>query len=73
MNSNDITVTITEQQHEMLNDVLMNALEAYHLVSPYDMGFRDLPPDHEIVQRYTTLENLREMFIKLWSDRFEND
>jgi hypothetical protein len=30
----------------------------------------DLPIDSEIVQRYTMLENLRERFNTLWSDRF---
>lgn len=72
MNTGDITVTITESQHELLNDVLMHAIEAYQVVSPYDMGLHDLPIENEIVQRYTLLENMKEMFYTLWSDRFEN-
>jgi len=71
MNTNDITVTLTECQHEMLNDVLMNAIEAYHLVSPHDMGMHELPIDNPIIQRYTTLENLKELFYELWRDRWE--
>jgi hypothetical protein len=72
MNTGDITVTITESQHELLNDVLMHAIEAYQIVSPYDTGLYDLPIENEIVQRYTLLENMKEMFYTLWSDRFEN-
>lgn len=72
MNTGDITVTITESQHELLNDVLMHAIEAYQVVSPYDTGLYDLPIENEIVQRYTLLENMKEMFYTLWSDRFGN-
>jgi len=71
MNTNDITVTLTEAQHELINDVLLNAIEAYHLVSPWDMGMRELPMENEIIQRYTMLENMKEMFSLLWADRFE--
>lgn len=71
MNTNDITVTLTESQHELLNDVLLNAIEAYHLISPWDMGLHDIPMENPIVQRYTMLENMKEMFYALWSDRFE--
>lgn len=72
MIENDITVTLTESQHELINDLLLHACESYQLVSPYDAGLHDLPLENEIVQRYTMLENLREMFIELWRDRFEN-
>jgi hypothetical protein len=72
MNNGDITVTLTEAQHELINDALMNAIEAYHLVSPHDMGLHELPIDSEIIQRYTMLENLKEMFVLLWANRFED-
>jgi hypothetical protein len=72
MNTGDITVTLTEAQHELINDVLMNAIEAYHLVSPHDMGLHGLPIDNDIIQRYTMLENLKEMFVLLWANRFED-
>lgn len=71
MSEGDITVTLTEAQHELINDVLVNAIEAYHLVSPYDMGLHELPIDSEIVQRYSMLENMKETFYTLWSDRFK--
>lgn len=70
METGDITVTLTESQHEMLLDLIMNSIEAFHLVAPYDDGMHDLPLDNAIVQRYDTLDTLRETFLALWHDRF---
>ena len=70
MNENDITITLTESQHELLNEVLNHAIEAINLASPYGDGMWDLPLDNAIVQRYTMLENMKEMFFELWRDRF---
>ena len=71
MNENDITISLTESQHELLNEILCHAVSSVQLVSPYDDGMYDLPLDNPIVQRYTMIENLREMFLELWSDRFD--
>jgi predicted HAD superfamily phosphohydrolase len=70
METGDITVTLTESQHEMMMDVIMNAIEAFQLISPYDDGMHCLPLDNAIVQRYDTLDTLRETFLALWHDRF---
>lgn len=70
MNENDITVTLTESQHELLNEILCHAMDAIQLVAPYDDGLWDLPLDNPIVQRYSMIENMREMFFELWRDRF---
>jgi hypothetical protein len=64
----DIQVTLTFAEHELMNDVLMQASTAFDFACPY--GFHELPIDSEIVQRYTMIENLRERFNTLWSDRF---
>ena len=71
MNTNDITITLTEVEHEMINDVLNHALESIHVVAPYSDGIWDLPLDNTIIQRYTLIANLRERFNVLWADRFE--
>lgn len=73
MNENDITITLTESQHELLNEVLNHAVDAINLASPYGDGMWDLPLDNPIVQRYTMLENMKEMFFELWRDRFSDD
>jgi hypothetical protein len=71
MNENDITVTLTESQHELINEILCHAVDAMNLAAPYGDGLWDLPLDNPIVQRYDMLENMKEMFYKLWSDRFD--
>jgi hypothetical protein len=69
MSTGDITITLTMVEHEILNDIILHALEAVQLVTPYD-GFHDLPLDNEIVQRISTIDNLRHRFITLWAYRF---
>jgi hypothetical protein len=71
INQDDIQVTLTFAEHEMINDVLMQAINALDFACPYDM--HGLPMDSEVVQRYTMVENLRERFNTLWSDRFETE
>jgi len=73
MDTNDITVQLTEVEHEVMIELLVHALECYHLVSPYDSGFYDLPLDNPIIQRYDTIENLRARFVELWQDRWDKN
>jgi hypothetical protein len=72
MNEGNITITITESQHEFLNEMLNHSMEAMDFTMPYGAGFHDLPLDNEIVQRYTMIENMRDMLYELWSDRFSD-
>jgi hypothetical protein len=64
----DIQVLLTVAEHELINEVLMQASTSFDFACPY--GMVDLPIDSEIVQRYTMLQNLSERFYILWSDRF---
>lgn len=64
----DIQVPLTFAEHELINEVLLQAVNSFDFACPY--GIYELPIDSEIVQRYTMLENLRERFNTLWSDRF---
>lgn len=70
MVENDITITLTESQHELLIDVLTHAQDAMNLSLPFD-GLYELPLNNSIVQKYTMTENLKELLWELWSDRFE--
>jgi hypothetical protein len=65
----DIVVPFTLAEHELMNDIIMNAVNAADFAIPYCLS--DLPFDNEIVQRYTMLDNLRERFVYLWADRFQ--
>ena len=71
----DIQVALTFGEHELMVDILRLSIEMMDFSCPY--GVFNLPIDSEILQRYTMIENLRERFNTLWSDRFtpvdEND
>jgi hypothetical protein len=43
MNEGNITVTLTESQHELINEILHHALDTFQLVAPYDDGLYDIP------------------------------
>jgi hypothetical protein len=68
---NDLTITLTYSEHEMLCEVLLQAVEMISFACPY--GYFDLPMDSELIQRFSTIENLRERFNESWSDRFKNN
>jgi hypothetical protein len=70
MNEGDITITLTESQHELLLQALSQAQEAVDFAIPFD-GLYELPLNSPIVQKYTSLSDLHEMLLQLWVDRFE--
>lgn len=69
MNEGNITVTLTESQHELIMNILWNMTDTFDMV--VSDALMDLPLDNQLVQRYTMMENLRELFEELWSDRFK--
>jgi hypothetical protein len=71
IDQNDLTVTLTYAEHEMMRDVLLQAVSMFEFACPY--GYFDLPMDSELIQRYTMIENLRERFNTAWTDRFTNN
>jgi hypothetical protein len=71
IDQNDFNITLTYTEHEMLCDVLLQAVEIISFACPY--GYFDLPMDSELIQRFSTIENLRERFNHAWSDRFNNN
>ena len=73
INQNDIQVTLTFTEHEMINDVLMQASNMMDFACVNFHSYHDLPMENEIIQRYTMIENLRERFNEIWSDRFETN
>lgn len=68
IDQNDVNVTLTFAEHELMCDILCQAETMMDFASP--CGILDMPIDSELVQRYTMIENLRERFNTAWSDRF---
>ena len=69
MEQGDILVPLTMAEHELLNEIIIHAVDAANFAIPYCLA--DLPITNEIVQRYTMIDNLRERFGILWADRFQ--
>lgn len=70
IDQNDIQMTFTFAEHEMMCDLLNTAMDMMYFSTAG--GLHDLSFDNEIVQRYTTVDNLRERFQTLWGDRFDS-
>lgn len=68
MDVNDFDVKLTYAEHEMIRELLTQAINMIDFASPY--GIFDLPIESDIVQRYSMIENLRERFNTAWADRF---
>jgi hypothetical protein len=64
-----ITMEFTADEHDLLNDILVHALDGMHLVIPC---IYDLPEDSESLQRYEMLERMKNRSYDLWSNRFES-
>ena len=64
-----ITMEFTADEHDLLNNILVHALDGIHLAIPC---IYDLPEDSEIRQRYEMLERIKDQSYQLWSQRFPN-
>lgn len=67
----DVNVALTFAEHEMINDVLLQAVNMMEFACPY--GYFNLPMESELIQRFSMIENLRERFNTAWQDRFNTD
>ena len=65
MKHNDITVTFTESEHDLLLEVLTFAQDAFNLACPskYDMTDDQL-------DRYNNLVRTKSKLTELWLDRY---
>ena len=64
-----ITMEFTADEHDLLNNILVHALDGIHLAIPC---IYDLPEDSEIRQRYELLEHMKNHSYSLWANRFGN-
>jgi hypothetical protein len=64
-----ITMEFTADEHDLLNDILVHALDGMYIMIPC---IYDLPEDSEIRQRCEMLERIKDQSYQLWSQRFHN-
>jgi hypothetical protein len=69
METGDITVPLTLAEHELMLEIVSNAVDYLDFIVP---STYDLPENCEVLQRYDMINNLRERLLILWTDRFTN-
>lgn len=62
-----VTMKFTVEEHELLNSILVHAIDGMNLAIPC---IYDFPEDSEIRQRYEMLEQMKNRSYSLWSTRF---
>ena len=62
-----ITMEFTADEHDLLNNILVHALDGMYLAIPCVF---DLPEDSESLKRYEMLEHMKNNSYKLSSQRF---
>ena len=63
-----ITMEFTADEHDLLNSILVHALDGMDLAIPC---IYDLPEESEILQRYQMLDRMRNRSYDLWANRFQ--
>lgn len=71
IDQNDLDIKLTYAEHEMLCDVLLQAVNMMEFACPY--GYFDLPMESELIQRFSMIENIRDRVNTAWSDRFNTN
>jgi hypothetical protein len=66
MNQEDITVTLTTTEHELLNEALLQLQNCFDVVYDYTENF-------EMRDKMTEIALLRTKFQELWVDRFDDE
>jgi hypothetical protein len=63
-----ITMEFTADEHDLLNSILVHALDGMDLAIPC---IYDLPEDSDILRRYKMLDSMRNRSYDLWAKRFD--
>jgi hypothetical protein len=66
MNQEDITVTITATEHELVNEALLQLQNCFDVVYTYT-------EDVEMRDKMNEVYSLRTKFVELWVDRFDDE
>lgn len=66
----DLSVTLTEAEHELLINVLSMSIGNFDELVDF-CALHDLPMNNPIVQKITMMENLKERLNFMWCERFD--
>jgi hypothetical protein len=68
-NQQPVAMEFTFEEHDLLNSILVHALDGMDLAIPC---IYDFPEDSEIRQRYMMLDEMKNRSYSIWSQRFGN-
>jgi hypothetical protein len=69
MNREDITVTLTTTEHELVNEALMQLANCFDVVYSYTEAYKN----NELRDKMDEIALLRTKFQELWVDRFDDE
>jgi hypothetical protein len=69
MNQEDITVTLTAEEHELVNESLMQLQNCFDVVYSYTEAYKNT----ELHDKMNEIYILRTKFVELWANRFDDE
>jgi hypothetical protein len=69
MNQEDITVTLTATEHELVNEALLQLANCFDVVYDYTEAYKNF----ELRDRMDEIAIIRTKFIELWANRFDDE
>jgi hypothetical protein len=69
MNQEDITVTLTATEHELVNEAILQLANCFDVVYSYTEAYKNF----ELRDKMNEVNILRTKFIELWVNRFDDE
>jgi hypothetical protein len=69
MNQEDITVTLTATEHELVNEALMQLTNCFDVAYSYTESYKN----NELRDKMNEVNILRTKFVELWANRFDDE
>ncbi len=69
MNQENVTVTLTATEHELVNEALLQLQNCFDVVYSYTEAYENV----EMRDKMNEVNNLRTKFVELWADRFDDE
>ena len=69
MNQEEITITLTATEHELVNEALLQLANCFDVVYSYTEAYENV----EMRDKMNEINSLRTKFVELWVDRFDGE
>ena len=69
MNQEEITITLTATEHELVNEALLQLANCFDVVYSYTEAYENV----EMRDKMNEINSLRTKFVELWVNRFDDE